>query len=297
MIKLDLDEMKSIEIGILDAFHQFCEENGLEYALAGGTMIGAVRHRGFIPWDDDIDIVMPREHYNALLKLESAFPYPYKIKSIYTEKNKEEPYIYSYIKIVDVRTRMLEEPDRLRYPTSVYIDIFPVDGVPKNRIKRKILYQVSWLLINIGYNTNSCVYRERVRPKEQIGVVKRVLYNGLRALRKTLPANFFFILCDRFCQKYDFQKCELIAPIMSGWQYEALPKRALLPVRKIEFEGKTYMAWNDFDLYLRTEYGDYMQLPPSEKRVLAHNNIAWWNESYDVPKKVFKDEKDRNNKL
>ena len=159
MKQIELPEMKAIEIAILDCFDSFCRENGLSYSLAGGTLLGAVRHKGFIPWDDDIDVLMSRENYEKLQSLAASFPNPYQVNSIHTETNRRKPYLYTYTKIVDTRTLLVEKPDELDYETGIYIDVFPLDGQPTDSDEIEARYEKTKKMINRAVVTNISYYR------------------------------------------------------------------------------------------------------------------------------------------
>ncbi len=127
----DIQELRQIQMGILDEVHQFCEANGLRYFLSSGTLIGAVRHKGYIPWDDDIDIYMPRQDYEQFLQTYSDTKGTYRAINPATEPH----YYYTFAKVVDQRTRMVEKETE-GYEIGVYMDIFPVDYVTEDLQER-----------------------------------------------------------------------------------------------------------------------------------------------------------------
>lgn len=129
MHPIELDELKSIELDILLAFHDYCEQKGLSYMLYYGTLLGAVRHQGFIPWDDDIDVVMPRDDYEAFFR---SFPCDSSFETIKLISYRDRSSIYPFIKLVDTRTEVVEDFVDPRYKTGVWIDIFPMDGLPED---------------------------------------------------------------------------------------------------------------------------------------------------------------------
>ena len=144
----DIQELRGVQLGILDDIHAFCVDNGIRYFLACGTLIGAVRHKGYIPWDDDIDLYMPRDDYERFIN---------EFKSVsgncrVLDPKKEKHYYYTYAKVVDKRT-LLVEPEADGYRIGVYVDVFPVDYVTDNMAARRrppgtgvpVLLQVSGL--------------------------------------------------------------------------------------------------------------------------------------------------------
>lgn len=126
MRPIELDELKRIELDILLAFHEYCEKKGYSYVLYYGTLLGAVRHQGFIPWDDDIDVVMPRDDYEAFFK---TFPADNPFENIKLISYRDKSSIYPFFKLIDARTEVSEDFVNPCYKTGVWIDIFPVDGL------------------------------------------------------------------------------------------------------------------------------------------------------------------------
>ena len=140
----DIQELRQIQMGILDEVHRFCESHNLRYFLSSGTLIGAVRHKGYIPWDDDIDIYMPRKDYEEFLQI-------YHDKNgVYRAINPqvESHYYYTFAKVVDLRTKMVET-DTEGYEIGVYMDIFPVDYVPDDVQERERVFRQKKLLYKI----------------------------------------------------------------------------------------------------------------------------------------------------
>lgn len=273
MRQIELHEMKKIEIAILDCFDSFCREHGLSYSLAGGTLLGAVRHKGFIPWDDDIDVLMRREDYEKLQTLAASFPFPYQVNSIHTETNRKKPYPYTYTKIVDTRTLLLEKPGRLNYETGVYIDVFPLDGQPSDRVETEARYEKAKKMINRAVFTNMSHYR----VKHSKSIKEKIACSLVNICRQLLPINFYLKRLDKFCSSLSIDRCDNVGCIAAGYgMRESMPKAAFFPAKRIEFEGKFYMCMNQPEVYLRHLYGDYMTLPPVEQRQKSHNNLVWW---------------------
>ena len=123
-----LRKLQLAELEVFKDFIKICDENGLSYFLFAGCAIGVERHKGFIPWDDDIDVVMPRPDYIKFIEIMETRHGRYKVKTPY----KELDYIYEYAKLINCDTVLIEDPDGLNFKMSVYIDVFPVDGLPEN---------------------------------------------------------------------------------------------------------------------------------------------------------------------
>ena len=242
---LSLDEIKHIEIEILDYVVHLCDEHHLRYFLMYGTLIGAVRHQGFIPWDDDIDITMPRKDYQQLMDI------------LLKEKNekyvllceKTKGYTYPFAKVVDTQTRILEESIDDFEHNGIWIDIFPYDGM-----QSKMHYKLCCLL-------NKCraaaIYKEF--PKGRGGS-----YWQWKICR-IIGYQFFASFYNRICQKYDYETSDEVA--FMALPTEHCPRRCMEQCVKMEFEGKTYDVPTGYDEILTLYYGDYMQLPPENQRV------------------------------
>ena len=135
MKNIGLDELKRIQIAILDKVHAFCLENNIIYFLSCGSLLGAIRHGGYIPWDDDIDLFMPRESYERFISSYNEADNGTRVRTLFTDKR----YYYSFAKVEDVNTILVEKlPEKM--DIGVNIDIFPIDGVPNNKMLRKCCF-------------------------------------------------------------------------------------------------------------------------------------------------------------
>lgn len=267
--QITLKEMQKIELNILIEFSEICKRHNLRYYLAGGTLLGAVRHKGFIPWDDDIDIKMPRKDYEKFIKLSKLeLPSHLYVLSPYDKTNCK----YTFIKICDKRTKLIEYSENNRKELNVYIDILPMDGYPSesNKLNRHIkklyrwnsLFHYSMIdceLINSGYNSK---------------IVS--LFNNIKKFHKTLPYSIYKKL-TKIATRYDYDNSEYVGLAVEGNLYkEKFNKQWLEEPVYLEFEGYKFLAPNGYKEHLKIFYGDYMKLPPKEKRVTHHNNEAYW---------------------
>ena len=265
MEPIALDEVKKIELDLLRHFAQQCESNGLRYFLSAGTMLGAIRHKGFIPWDDDIDVTMPREDYERYWKL---FETINDCANISLTSYRDKSSIYPFFKLVDNRTIVFEQYVDKRSRTGVWIDIFPIDGIPNEKL-----------------------YKENDRAQKLYAVVTADPSKGTSPMRKIAKR----ILKPVYSRKdiYDIAKrlddAAAANPIVEGeplgeviWGYgvqEIMPYEFLDAI-EVEFEGGRFKAPRIYDTYLTSLFGDYMTPPPENERV-SHGFFAYWKDGID----------------
>lgn len=264
------NELKEIQISILKAVAAFCEENHLSYFLTGGTLIGAVRHRGFIPWDDDVDLNMPRKDYEYFF---ANFNESRNDTLVAISLENSKDYYLASGKVYDART-VLTERVLGATPIGVNIDIFPMDEFPGdtyklNRITREVGFLRSLLLFKTLIWNQS---RPLIKNLALIAGRTMLLPIDRKALLKTIS--------DK-SQKYNNDpKCTKVAvmAVLIYGKKEIFDKKDFEGVVKLEFEGDLYSAPSGYDHILRQVYGDYMQLPPEEARVSTHDYEVFWRE-------------------
>ncbi|MDE5885516.1 MAG: LicD family protein [Oscillospiraceae bacterium] len=265
MRKMKLAEIQQCELGILKHFVDICERNDLRYYLAGGTLLGAIRHKGFIPWDDDIDVLMPRPDYDKLQTLAAQVNNGrYQIAS-HELKNLH----YPYCKIYDTTTKIKKCYDSDKTEQSLWIDVFPLDGLPKEKKKVDQIFRKSlWLRKLLTVQSS------------RIGTGKSKLKIMLKPITKLLLLTFVGMECVsdqivKLARKYDFDHCDYVGGIVWGYgSKERMVKNEYLPAVTVPFEDMQVNAPGCWETYLTALYGDYMKLPPEDQRI-NHEMKAW----------------------
>ena len=260
-IEDQIQQVWAVEQEILDVIHSVCTEHGLRYSLAYGTLIGAVRHGGFIPWDDDIDLVMPREDYEKLLSIwEKAAPEGYILQNVRTDPD----YTNTFTKIRKDHTTFLQDEaeGKKGYHKGIFVDIFPGDRVAPGKLSRAIQYAAiaANLLYTRGYTSGS---------NGVIGLAERCLL-ALPVRIRPGVRNF----TERILRRWNGDTTLLwVFPSTISWAKKYQTPKLFENMGQIQYCGKLYSCVADPDGFLRADYGDYMQLPSEEERVWKHHPI------------------------
>lgn len=264
MKEIGIDELKVIQLDVLQAIHAYCQRNGIIYSLACGTALGAVRHKGYIPWDDDIDIYLLREDYNKLIK---NYPKEGRYQVISMERN--EKWDKPFAKAYDSSTVFYE-----KYNCSVMIgvgiDVYPVDYVPEDFDEWKR-------------------FDNRRRRWQKYLIMKQIKFNKERSASK----NLFILLAKalllpfsrRSISEFIDKRIKVYNSMGGQWVFESAQgmiqknrfnKQVFEHTFPVDFEDRKFMLFKDYDEYLKNGYGDYMKLPPVEKQVAHHSYKAYW---------------------
>ena len=271
MKQISLEEERALMVDLLVAVKEFCAENHITFFLDSGTLLGAIRHKGFIPWDDDMDICMPRPDYDRFTKLVREKP----IKGYITVMTPEEG-LFPFSKVVDTRTLLIEYPDTLRSEMGVYLDLFPKDGLPSDLKKAaKICKKARRYTMMYWFNKYSVrVWKKKGNlPKKIIAsLASPFVKDSLYPLKK----------CLKLATKTGFENAEYIATIVAGGMHNCVPKSDFASSVPVTFEGHEMPAPVGYDRYMRTLYshinnGDYMKLPKEEQKI-THNTEVYWKE-------------------
>lgn len=263
--KNDLTDIQKKLFLMLKWFHSFCRENDLRYFVLGGTMLGAVRHEGFIPWDDDVDVGMPRKDYEIFLELcKGKFFGNYVVETIDTDQS---DFFYGYSKIYDISTTLVESA-RHNVKRGIYMDLFPLDGVcdSKNDIP-KMFRPIYW-----RYNllmARNCAYSKKRKWYKNLSIFLGRLIPNLLVNNKKLMTSI-----DKLCRKNDYDDCKYIANYLGNWGInEIVPKKVMGKPELYHFEDTMVYGAENYDAYLTSLYGNWRQLPPKEKRITHHEYV------------------------
>ena len=247
------------ELEILIYFSEFCEANGLRFYLAGGTLLGAVRHKGFIPWDDDVDIHMPRPDYDKLPELweARADTRKYTLGITTLEKN----YRHHAYTIVDNETTYIEKRNVYDdIAQGVKIDVIPLDGAPEGKIRQKL--QLLWAELFAIYNV------QRLPESQRSRIMRAGVRIALFLVKSPKLRYKIWTKAEREMKRFDFDSSPYIKELVASFRtmHCLYPRKSFTETKWLEFEGKLMPAHFYYEEYLRNVYYEYMDLPPIEQR-------------------------------
>ena len=258
----DLSKLRKIQIEILTEIIRICDKHSIKWFTDGGTTIGAVRHKGFIPWDDDVDIAMLREDYERFLEVA-----PHEIKNGYTvahfSMDSNVPFYFAKVRKND--TLFLEEPIKnLKINHGVYVDIFPYDVVPLDKKlakihKYRILHyhrQFSYRMISSG---------DKGENNKLKYLTKTIYKKFIRIFLLGFKKEYFYKKLDSEFKKYNKLSSSMVSPCIGG--DFTVNKNEIFPTIKMKFENIEVEVPRNYDSILRQSFGDYMSLPPENKRL------------------------------
>lgn len=263
---INIHDVKLIQLDVMSAIDEFCQEHKIKYSLACGSLLGAIRHNGYIPWDDDIDIYLERKDYNRLVH---EFPVIYKGKYQIVSLENSHAWNRPYAKAYDNRT-VFKEKTTSPISIGINIDIYPVDQVPNDLKlwnsynKKRRFYQNLFSAKFIAFNKNRALYKNII-----LAITKFVIL--------PIPTRRFAIFLSKLSQKYNQIDSDYLFENVQGMLQKS-------PFRKVDFqetmnhtfEDKEFKIMKGYDDYLKNAYGDYMKLPPKEKQVSHHVFEAYW---------------------
>lgn len=270
MKKIDLETMKQLQIEMLKYIDRICKKNNIEYFLVGGSLIGAVRHNGFIPWDDDIDIALTYKNYqrlyNVLIKDNDD---RYKIMN--HDSNSE--YFYPYAKLIDTKTILHETNYKEIKDYGVYVDIFTYYNLPNDENRRIRQYKkIKNIQRQIFYYGSTNPYNSNII--KNILKIPLVIYSKKKGIDKILK-NYNKILSEYSDENTTY--------VISNWPLykmngEIQKFSSIKETTSHKFESMQALIPINYDEFLKTTFGDYMKLPPESERVVRHINEVYWRE-------------------
>ena len=261
----DIKDIQSKLLEILLYFQDFCEEHGLTFVLAGGTCLGAMRHQGFIPWDDDIDVFMLRSDYEKLSGLWTTYADTDRYECVRSDDRVNIHHTATEIK--DCNTTFINRHSvGLDINQGLMIDVIPLDGVAKGFIPR---------LIQIMDSMVYCCFNFQRLPEHKGKLTYLATKIALGIFRSPRTRYRIWKHCERRLSRYSVDNHDYVASFGEGLKImrQLFPKEWFLNPGKASFEGHEMPVPADTDEYLRISYGDYMTLPPVEERVFRHDTV------------------------
>lgn len=255
MRPIELDEYKSIAFQTLAEFDRVCRNNNIEYSLYGGTLLGAIRHKGYIPWDDDIDIIMMREDFERFKRVLDQLDPNYKFVSVDTCEQFTAP----LAKLYDDRTLLRETMHRGCMDLGVYVDVFVFDYVSDSKIKRYFQYFIAWFC--------SKTWGLATYPAQTNSWIEKKIRNVAEKHKWGRKASLYL---NRFAQKQKPSEtiCSLL--YVDTYKKRTFEYQKLKYVEEMLFEDKYFLGFKNYDYFLTHLFGDYMKLPPERDRVIHH---------------------------
>lgn len=260
-----VEDLQREEFKILLLFRDYCNRHGLKYYIEGGTLLGAVRHKGFIPWDDDIDTIMPRRDYDRLLEFAREEPLGKNIAIITRDSGLD--FHSPYAKICNTETILYE--NGRREDSGLFIDVFPIDGAsdsPRAIARQYRFMDMIKVLENYAWMDEDAVRR--------LPAHKKLRY----LICKGLGTDFWRRWLDRIFMRYEFGTTKYVSQIVWSTRLVYNLTEEYMRQVELEFEGELFTAPSCYGNRLTQMYDDYMELPPKEMREQKHSIIAYWKE-------------------
>jgi lipopolysaccharide cholinephosphotransferase len=274
MQELTLDEIKECELQIMKYIKRVCESNDLHYYLAFGTLLGAVRHKGFIPWDDDIDIYMLRDDYNKFIEIMKKEEGNYRLLA----REIVDEYDSPLAKVIDSNTVLIQDYGMSEScKLGVYVDVFVIDDIPRNPEKqRKMLFAIQRCLINWHKSKKKIFY-------EKDSLIQKIWYLISGIYPKIKGSRYWLKQIDQILRNMmGTEKTDVLAELYwGGFRGTKLPvfsKNDFGDGIVVDFEDDAFCIPRNYEKILSAYYKDYMILPPEEERFSNHDYVAYRKE-------------------
>lgn len=255
----DLKKLQSIILYIAKEVKRICDKNNIDYTMIGGTLIGAVRHHGFIPWDDDMDFVMTRYNYERFWEAcKTDLQEQFEIVNWRTNSN----YGNGFTKIMLKGTKAIEEgKENVRYPRCIFVDIFPFDNIPDSKLKQLRQKWTTYLCIRMIQQKEGCT-------RKYDSIKKEMVYRIVKYLSYGFSTDFLIRVCENEMTKYKNCQTNQMTSMTGyyGYEKEKVENSLFQEYIELPFEDTSFKTIKDYDLYLSQVFGNYMELPPVEKR-------------------------------
>ena len=258
MKELTVKEIQQETLNVIKKIKEICDENNIKFFLVYGTLLGAIRHQGYIPWDDDFDIAMPRKDYERFIQYcidHKEDIKPFELMHYRTNKK----YIYGIARFSDSRY-FIDYQNVKNYGLGLFVDIYPLDGInPEDKTYiKKLIRKIKNVLLN-GH----------VHYEKTGNIIKDIIKFPYYLLMKMGSVNRKIAKLDKFAQKYDFDSHEFVS--CTTWEaQECYKKDFFSETIEVPFEGIKLPITKNYDELLRVSYGDYMKLPPENERIGHH---------------------------
>lgn len=263
-------QVQKVQLEILLEFDRICKKNNIKYSLFAGTLLGAVRHEGFIPWDDDIDVCLLREDYEKFLKIsELELNSKYFLQNYKTDQN----YVLQFSKIRKNKTVFLEKTlSECKIHHGIYIDVFPLDNVKKKSFKGKIQQSFLCLIgrVNLTRIKYLCINNSNI--------IQKMIRLASHYFLKIVPKRTMNWILKKLFYMFNNKKCEFASHLTNGvtkkrMERYTIKRNDFLDMVEGQFEGYSFPIQKNFDLVLTKMYGNYMKLPPLSERAPHHGIV------------------------
>lgn len=271
-MKNNIKVLQTEELKVMKIIKEICEKENIRYFMIGGTLLGAIRHSGFIPWDDDVDLAMPRKDYERFLEVSNK----YLPSNIFVQNFRTDDKYRYYITRVLNKNILVEEKRFIGVDTPqayASVDIFPIDGSPNIKFFRNIHY----FRVMIRRFLMSLCYRDTIDKERKRSKMENLLLNILIKIpfERIISPNKIKESLDKLLKKYGMENSLYSGTIMGAYRIREMVPTVMFGNPKLyKFEDDTFYGPELVDEYLKHMYGDYMKLPPKEQQKTHYTNIT-----------------------